>query len=302
MCPISVHSGKAGGSTLKCQLRGAFWYADHCDNYDEQDKDREFPVSAIARSVNCYTHWDSALKCFYLQDDAHPQGNDYLVNLKSPVDRIASWFTYEHSENHDSVYPDRDYHCGQMTLNSCYRDFEHFTTIGLQGTQPDKSHPLKVGTNLTSEECQRWAWATVQGTVPADYHNAFNYDWYAHRMLFDSRSNNSDIFALRMEHLEHDWITLDLMLGGTGAFPSALAKKQNSAELKPYRISDHNTTAAGVWNLCRALCEEIQVYKQLLTRAVNLETSDLKLSMEELTAQCPEETDLRPRQCSKYTA
>jgi hypothetical protein len=26
--------------------------------------------------------------------------NDFLVNLRSPLDRIASWFIYEHTENH----------------------------------------------------------------------------------------------------------------------------------------------------------------------------------------------------------
>ena len=26
--------------------------------------------------------------------------NDFLVNLRSPLDRIASWFVYEHTENH----------------------------------------------------------------------------------------------------------------------------------------------------------------------------------------------------------
>lgn len=30
------------------------------------------------------------------------KGNDYLINMRSPVDRIASWFVYEHTENHES--------------------------------------------------------------------------------------------------------------------------------------------------------------------------------------------------------
>lgn len=184
-----------------------------------------------------------------------------------------------------------------MVLNSCYRHFEHLTTIGLGFPQPRKNQRLKVGTNLTAKECSQWAWATVQGTLPADYHNTFNYDWYAHRMLFDSRSNTSDILALRMEHLEQDWTTIDRMLGGDGAFPAPLSKKQNSAELKQYRVSNHNTTSIGIQNLCRALCEEIQVYKQLLTRAINLGAPELEISLQELRNQCPEEVDLLPRQC-----
>jgi len=182
-------------------------------------------------------------------------------------------------------------------LNSCYRHFEHLTTVGLKGPQPRKNAPLKVGSNLTNKECSQWAWAAVQGTVPADYHNAFNYDWYAHRMLFDKRSNRSYIFALRLEHLEHDWSTIDKLLGGNGAVPSGLTNPQNSAQNKPYVVSDHGTTREGILNLCRALCEEIQLYKQLLTNSINLGQLELKVSMEELKAQCPEEVNLVSRQC-----
>ena len=196
-----------------------------------------------------------------------------------------------------SVYNDRDCHCGQLVLNSCYQQFEHLTTVGLSYPRPPKNQPLKIGTNLTAIECSHWAWATVQGNMPADYHNAYNYDWYAHRMLYDSQSNNSYLFALRMEHLEEDWTKLDRMLGGTGYFPSSLATRQNSAETKHLRIHSHNTTDIGMQNLCRALCEEIQVYKQLLVHAINLRISDVDTSMDELRKQCPEEVNLQPRTC-----
>lgn len=133
--------------------------------------------------------------------------------------------------------------------------------------------------------------------MPADYHNAYNYDWYAHRMLYDRRSNNSDIFALRMEHLPEDWAVVDKLLGGDGVLPASLATPQNSAQKKPLRVSSHATTLEGQHNLCRALCDEIQIYKLLLLHAVNLTPSDLETSLAELRHQCPEETSLQPRVC-----
>ena len=100
--------GKAGGSSVNCVLRAVrSWTSVHCDNSMDVEVDSA-PESAISRHVNCYTHWDSGLKCFYLQGDKRGDGkrptpgNDYLVNLRSPLDRIASWFTYEHTENHDA--------------------------------------------------------------------------------------------------------------------------------------------------------------------------------------------------------
>lgn len=159
-------TGKAGGSTIACNLRfGRKYIQNHCDNidfdliedYDPKTATRPYiPESAISRSVNCYTHWRMQLKCMYLQGDhpfrgslnstfkgtfgsrhlsdhhhssssrereesrgrrkesssskprkskkpkQHRRPNDYLVNVRSPLDRIASWFVYEHTENHGS--------------------------------------------------------------------------------------------------------------------------------------------------------------------------------------------------------
>lgn len=134
--------------------------------------------------------------------------------------------------------------------------------------------------------------------MPADYHNAFNYDWYAHRLLRDPRNTEADVFVLRVEHLEQDWSTVDRLLGGTGKFPGTLKSRQNDASIKPLRVAHHNTTDVGLQNLCRALCEEIQIYKQFLLRAANLQEEDLEASMQELRQQCPEEIDIQPRVCS----
>ena len=196
-------------------------------------------------------------------------------------------------------------------MNSCYRHFEDLITIGLRDPPPSSRHhhprqqqqhqPLKIKfQNLSADDCSAWAWATIQGNIPADYHNAYNYGWYAYRMLYDIRSNNSDIYAIRMEHLHHDWSVVDQMLGGDGIVPSALHQRQNAAQIKPLlRVRNpHAFSEEGRRNLCRALCEEIQVYKQLLVRAIDLSEEDVTTSLEELQQQCPEETSIKPRSCS----
>mmetsp|Transcript_15654 Transcript_15654/g.24118 ORF Transcript_15654/g.24118 Transcript_15654/m.24118 type:complete len:139 (-) Transcript_15654:268-684(-) len=40
-------------------------------------------------------------------------------------------------------------------------------------------------------------------------------------------------------------------------------------------------------NLCRALCREIQIYKQLLQLAINLDEMDKEVSLSELEELCP---------------
>jgi hypothetical protein len=42
-------------------------------------------------------------------------------------------------------------------------------------------------------------------------------------------------------------------------------------------------------NICRALCTEIQVYKQLLARAENLDRDQYATSMRELREACPDQ-------------
>jgi hypothetical protein len=44
--------------------------------------------------------------------------------------------------------------------------------------------------------------------------------------------------------------------------------------------------------LCEALCDEIQVYKKILKRAVNLREADVRESLDELRRTCPREADL----------
>ena len=41
--------------------------------------------------------------------------------------------------------------------------------------------------------------------------------------------------------------------------------------------------------LCQVLCNEIQVYKDIIRRAVNFNREDVKASMEELRQTCPKE-------------
>ena len=42
-------------------------------------------------------------------------------------------------------------------------------------------------------------------------------------------------------------------------------------------------------NLCRALCDEIQLYKRLLNSATNLDAKMKQASMDELLRSCPNE-------------
>mmetsp|Transcript_34214 Transcript_34214/g.102381 ORF Transcript_34214/g.102381 Transcript_34214/m.102381 type:complete len:191 (-) Transcript_34214:166-738(-) len=187
-------------------------------------------------------------------------------------------------------------------ISTCFESWDHLATEGLRGPVPPPSSSssseavkLRVGSDLTPRECSRWAWAAVRGDIPANYHNAWNYDWYAHRLLEDE---TKEVFNLRVEHVDLDWRAIDEMVGGTGdALPGADTPRNDASTKVHLPVSNRTVSDEGMRNLCRALCEEIQVYKKLLARAVNLREEDVRESMEELRTTCPEETSVEPRAC-----
>jgi len=333
-----VHIGKAGGSTLGCHLAEARKYVHtHCASNLMK---RPTPLSALSLHVNCYTHWQGHMYCYNKRRDQANQDNEqhsndttssnrqynptsnnapplleennnqnsYLTNVRNPVDRLASWFYYEHPVNHKVNYPERDYYCGTLILFSCYETWNDFVTFGLQPLNTptrDTKATLRIGANLTQIECSQWAWAAVQGNVPASYHNFYNYDWYAHHMLGNDylrqaeEKQKVELFVIRAEHLQTDWLQINTMLMGNtsaGSFnisalvPATLEDHQNSAQQKKLPAAFNTTTSRdGMANLCRALCYEIQAYMVLLHQAVNLKPKDVRQSLQELRRVCPNE-------------
>lgn len=361
-----VHVGKAGGSSLGCHLAEARRYVHkHCT---PEVMKRPTPLSALSLHVNCYTHWQGHMYCYDNDHDNvdHDSGSDaartavtdgaektlehdvensdirnnkghhhfqnsFLVNIRNPIDRMASWFLYEHILNHEVNYAERGYHCGDLMLFSCFETWDDLVTQGLGPIESSrKNTKLKIGGNLTQEQCSQWAWAAVQGAIPASYHNYYNYDWYAHHMMIEDdlvkdgdvngseytdninkrRSDDKELFVIRAEHLQDDWIVINQMLSGSTTWnnfdnnsssfdvpPVSLQERQNAAQRKDLIVYNKTSSRDGITNLCRALCREIQIYKALIRRAVNLQAKDWEISLRELQAVCPNETSLQPRSC-----
>lgn len=287
-----IHVGKAGGSSSSCNVREAFPVVKkHCGT-------KHFPAdgpseSAISRQVNCYTHYNDNMHCYDVNDS-------FVINTRNPFHRITSWYLYEHAWNEPWNNPGRaktNPRCGVFMVSTCFDSWDELATVGLDGPEPPSGTELRVGSDLTPEECSRWAWAAVRGDVPANYHNVWNYDWYAHRLLEDERK---EVFNLRVEHVDDDWRTIDKMVGGTGdPLPGADTPRNDASAKAHLPVSDKTVSEEGRRNLCRALCEEIQIYKKLLVRAVNLREADVAQSMEELRATCPEETDMELMDCGQ---
>uniref|UniRef100_A0A7S4I2W5 Sulfotransferase domain-containing protein n=1 Tax=Odontella aurita TaxID=265563 RepID=A0A7S4I2W5_9STRA len=306
--PITfLHVGKAGGSSLSCHIRSAF--ADmhvNCNLPPDQfppDQPHSPPESQLSKLIDCYDHCSDHPHCLHVNDR-------YLINVRNPIERLRSWYAYEHVWNMpfiDGGRAQRGPRCGALMVNSCYSSLDRLAAVGLGNEDPRPSsneEVLRVGSDLNEEECSQWAWAAVRGTIPSNYHNAFNYGWYADDILSrdDHPSTSSvELFVIRLEHLDQDWKTVDRMVGGNGDPLPDVGTPANSASHRKEAlpVTDTYLSEQGIRNLCRALCEEIQSYKGLLASAVNLNEEDRQRSMEELRRACPEETSLDPRDCDE---
>ena len=290
-----IHVGKAGGSSVSCSIREARKYGvgKHCkkSHFNEQS----YNETAISQQVDCYSHYNYQGMCY-------GEGRSYLYNVRNPIHRIKSWYLYEHFLNQPATqksFRNKMAHCGNIMLGTCYEDFDQLASIGLKGSRPpfhSKQSILRVATNLTADECSDWAWATITGEVPASYHNAFNYDWYFAPML-EKEYLSSEVFVLRVEHLDSDWGVVDKMVGGDGktlagdVMPATIGANVNVAKDKDdLLITNATLSEAGALNLCKAMCHEFQTYKMMLKRAVNLNDDDVNESIEEVREICPEET------------
>jgi len=287
-----IHIGKAGGSSVACNIQAARKRTPSCHQLPLEAKEE----SMLSRRIT---------KRFHL---TRPSTNAkaYVVTARHPVHRIISWFFYEHTHNYRYTIRATSnnrrsipMNCGQIMLFHCYHDLEKLASIGLAAPRPSRAiltHP-KVATNLTAHQCKTWAWAAVQGFAAATQHNFWNYRRYLSPLL--TKKLPPTFYVIRNEHLWHDFTTIDRMLGGTGQLPKYGNYSLNSFESgNKLPVSNRTLSSLGLLNLCIALCDEIQIYKSLLSIAQNLNETDKMQSLLELQRTCPLETSLRPRKCS----
>ena len=304
-----LHIGEAGGTALACSLREARRYGvrRRCGKPARaRFKNDDYVESALSRQVTCYMHYNYNGKC--LDESKY---TSFLVNVRNPIDRMRSWFLHEHFLNEPVTHPEfskNTLHCGPLMLGSCYKNFDQLASVGLLPPR-DLRSKLPIRKDLTPDECAHWAWSAIEGDIPATYHNHFNYEWYLRTLFSSSHSkptlgNETELFVVRVEHLDDDWRTIDRMVGGTGeTVPTDLTDGSpifGSTAETHLLATNASLSEVGALNLCRALCREIQVYKMLIFRAVNIDAAGFNQSMAELRRYCPDEPDDTPRRCEYY--
>lgn len=252
-----VHVGKTAGSTVGCSIG----FNLHCAS--KVQAPGVLPIYTTnmfhAQMYDC----DDETTAFF------------IFVVRNPLDRWISAFNYDN--------PSKDWegfrmHFGEKHFNFRYRLYAEcpFNTIN------DIGEALSAESNVT-DVCKRRAEKSIDGSEHFGCHHYFNYQYHLEAIPL-----NATIMTLRTEHLLQDWNSVEKNLGG---LPEVLGQdneviahnnvnKASGDSLK--YLSDESRRL-----ICAKLCNEIQVYKEILRLSINLSEKQVQESVDEVANSCP---------------
>ena len=265
--------GKAGGSTVGCSLG----FSLHCgsgddsgdgdDGYDDSVQIKHLSTSLLAK-LSTHAFHKNVYNC---NDDS----GYFLFVIRDPIARAWSAFNYD--KTHWQGLPHRS-PMGKRKAHFYYKcPFYHMEDFVQNGLREEGD---------ASDRCKRWALDSLQGTSVGDHvspgHWSYNYQYYLEAVPTDST-----ILVVRNEHMQEDIRFVEDLFGCQEQERLELAKSMNTntqSDQADLYLSDESISI-----LCQALCNEIQVYKKILHRALNMSQDQLRVSLMELEGKCPDE-------------
>ena len=134
-----------------------------------------------------------------------------------------------------------------------------------------------------TDYCKNLAFRAVRGKGwKAPSHFYYNYQYY-----WESIPRGSPVIVIRNENLIQDWNSLEEKLSGRNDMITEEIMpviNVNNANRDDSYISSESLKL-----LCQALCNEIQIYKQILSVARNLDRGQVAESLDALALKCPVE-------------
>jgi len=203
-----------------------------------------------------------------------------LFNLRNPIDRALSWYHYEHPH---SCLHNTATRIACHTATHIEENPRNETALFFQSCFPSQ-HDFAAAFNRTSTStlkraCTNLAHKVVQGRavkprsgglfkpLQGFKHISFNMRYYVNRTL--EKFPNKDVLVVRTESMWDDLKDLDLKLGGYGIFGEREGYKDSHGS-ENYKAKD-TLSAEEYGVLCCAFQDEMEIYRQLLERAVNLD-------------------------------
>lgn len=259
-----THVGKAGGSTLGCSLG----FPLHCHDHIPSS-------SSLLVKLATHTFHKDVYNC-------HDDSGYFLFVIRDPIDRLRSAFNYERPDDQD-FYNHEEW---ALRHSRFYSDcpFSRMEDLVQNGLR-DEGDATKM--------CKFLALNAIQGTDTRAFggpsHWYFNYQFY-----YEAIPRESKVIAIRNDHMEEDILSIEHLIGCNEEERLELAASMNVNTYSDQE--DLYLSSESISILCQALCNEIQVYKRILSQALNISQDQIRESLRELEKKCPNQANAQ--ECS----
>lgn len=261
-----AHVGKAGGSTLGCSLG----FSLHCHGHDHHDTALdEHVASSLLAKLTTHTFHKDVYNC---DDDS----GYFLLVIRDPIDRARSAFNYDRPDDQDFL----DFKGWALRQSRFYSEcpFYHMEDFVQNGLRDEGDAPTM---------CKRMAEDAIKGADVHHYggpsHWYYNYQYYYEAIP----PSQSKVIAIRNEHLEEDVRSIEHLFGCNENERLEVGSTENANTWSDQE--DLYLSSESISILCQALCNEIQVYKKILNQALNMSQDQVRVSLRELEAKCPDQ-------------
>jgi hypothetical protein len=200
--------------------------------------------------------------------------------VRNPLERIKSAFNYDKPDDWDNFrlnMGEKYYNYRKQLYMDCpFETLEDLAQLG-----------LKQGGNAT-DECKERAATSLLGTGHYSCHFYYNYQFHLEGIPETAR-----LMTIRTEHIIEDWNSVEVELGGKKEIMGSPTKKELSRKNANTKTTDSDKFLSEESQvlICKLLCNDIQVYKEILRRSINLDERNYAQSMEDLRESCPLEAD-----------
>jgi len=273
---LFVHIGKAGGNTFRVIFKG------YCssDRLHIPDACDHIPESALADRVSGYAHDEN----YHASVD---EADAFLYNLRHPVDRMISWYNYEHPKScmhnrqtkracatarHIKKHPGGS---SAKFFNDCFPTQEHLPLLASKS----------AGSDTVSQACSDLAKEVIAGERYGKgfKHMYYNMEHYTNRTI--DKYPDKSVLVVRTESLWDDIKELDIMLGGKGTF-GGIEGTRDSHGSEKYKKSNGTLSVTEYGILCCAIEREMNIYRHLLELAVNFDDKATKDTITRTANKC----------------
>ena len=300
----------------KCWRNFAAQYNPDTQSSNNNQEPHREPI--LSKLVTGYFHYKRVNPQSSLQTSTH-----FLYTIRHPLARIQSWFRYisplncpkryHQNDTSTNVWAKHEQGINGVPLNCRIRIalkndtqspesrfFQCFPTIevlakatpalALRSSKNKKNVMLleKAAQSKTTSACSSQYWnmlsstaLQLKGSEGILGHWVMNYHYYLQRTI--ALQPNTTVLALRTESMWSDLKDLDIYFGGTGYFKNfGLRVTHNSEEF----IDQANLSPEGGKMLCCILQHELELYRMIVQRAVNLNETERSLTLANSVKNC----------------